>query len=329
VNEKLERHGLFIGLVIGIALLLAGVFVVVPGSAAQLFVLAAGTVFGLLAVAPGAIAKLKVGNIEVLTREVIHEVARSQPERESLAEAVEETLIEDPPRTVRDAVRVIATVTGAPRIRPGESGVETATIDVVLGADTVQVELLIESDGVVLSPHSPPLVSFTKPMGRDAIQLEYRQIVEARRFRVELIGKPTIGSVMRITGLRLDVHTDVSPGPIRGHVEMIDVAGQRHASRLPPLGIVVADRSWSERELPILKAIHDLTTPQGGPSWDEIVAATGLPSAEVQMALRRLLDAGYAKGIDVTTMGSTGIELIDIRLLAPGLKAVGVLPPEG
>jgi hypothetical protein len=330
VNEKLERHGLFIGLLIGIGLLLAGLFVMESGGAAQLFVLVAGTVFCLLAVAPGAIARLKVGSIELLTREVIREVAKDQPDRGSIADAVEETMTGDPPRTIRDAVRVIATVTGAPRIRPGESAVETATVDVVLGADTVQVELLIESDGVAMSPDSPPLVSFTRPMGREGIQLGYRQTEESRRrLRVELIGKPVNGSAMRIAGLRLDVRPDVSPGPIRAHVEVIDVVGQRRASRLAPLGIVVADRSWAERELPILKATYELTTSQGGPSWDQVAAAVGLPQMETQMALRRLLDAGYLKGIDVTTFGSAGIELIDLRLLAPGLRALGVLPADG
>ena len=72
-----------------------------------------------------------------------------------------------------------------------------------------------------------------------------------------------------------------------------------------------------------------MATQHGGPSWTQVSEATGLVPEQVQIALRRLFDAGYVTGIDVTTMGSTGFELINLGLLEPGLKAVNAWPNGG
>lgn len=88
----------------------------------------------------------------------------------------------------------------------------------------------------------------------------------------------------------------------------------------------MATGTWAARELPILEAIAARARSIGGPRWEEIAADVGLPAEEVQLALRRLLDAGYIEGIDVTSMGDAGFELLNIKLLEPALRVVGIWP---
>jgi hypothetical protein len=90
----------------------------------------------------------------------------------------------------------------------------------------------------------------------------------------------------------------------------------------------MATPTWAKRELPLLEAINDRATSLGGPRWEDLPAATGLPTADVQLGLRRLYDNGWIDGLDVTGMGDAGFELIEIRLLEPGLQAVGAWPAD-
>jgi hypothetical protein len=83
--------------------------------------------------------------------------------------------------------------------------------------------------------------------------------------------------------------------------------------------------TWSTVEEPILEAIKSLEADD--PGTDEIIGATGLSKGEVQTGLRRLLQADYITGIDVTTM-SSGFELIRIQLLERGLRITGEWPAD-
>src|SRR4051812_13317210 len=90
----------------------------------------------------------------------------------------------------------------------------------------------------------------------------------------------------------------------------------------------MATATWGTVERPILEAINDGATATGGPDWRGVVAATGLPADKVQIALRRLYRDGWIAGFDVTTIGGTGFELLNIELLGPALEAIGVWPNE-
>jgi len=86
--------------------------------------------------------------------------------------------------------------------------------------------------------------------------------------------------------------------------------------------------TWGTVERPILETIDKLTTPTGGPGWEEVVVATGLSRAEVQIALRRLFTNGWVDGFDVTTMGGTGFEILNLSLTERALNEIGVWPTE-
>jgi hypothetical protein len=79
--------------------------------------------------------------------------------------------------------------------------------------------------------------------------------------------------------------------------------------------------SWATLEQPILNAIAGLEDPD----MDEVIAVTGLAKPAVQTGLRRLVQAGYVAGIEVTAMG-TGFEMIQIELLERGLRVTGLWP---
>jgi hypothetical protein len=89
----------------------------------------------------------------------------------------------------------------------------------------------------------------------------------------------------------------------------------------------MATPTWTSVELPILEAINAAATPAGGPRWEAVVQATGLPPGKVQLSLRRLYDAGRIAGEDVSS-NAGGFELIKIRLLEPGLRDVKVWPDD-
>jgi hypothetical protein len=89
----------------------------------------------------------------------------------------------------------------------------------------------------------------------------------------------------------------------------------------------MASPTWGTIERPILEAINDGATASGGPRWEDIVAATGLPEDRVQVALRRLFANGWIDGIDVTTM-SGGFQILNLTLLEPALSEIGVWPTD-
>ena len=90
----------------------------------------------------------------------------------------------------------------------------------------------------------------------------------------------------------------------------------------------MAESTWEVLERPVLEAIakRESDGRRPGPSTNEIIEDTGLPSGKVQYAIRRLRLSGYLQAVDVTVQESTGPEYIMIELLEPGLRAVGVWP---
>ena len=86
--------------------------------------------------------------------------------------------------------------------------------------------------------------------------------------------------------------------------------------------------SWATRERVILKAIAERETAIGGPDWHVLPGPTGLTEGEVQKALRRLDEADYISGINVTSMGSTGYQVLNVTLTERGLREVGEWPTE-
>src|SRR4051812_12588635 len=90
--------------------------------------------------------------------------------------------------------------------------------------------------------------------------------------------------------------------------------------------IAMAEPTWATHELPVLEAIADRAKSVGGPRFEDIIAAVDLPALEVQLALRRLYDSGYIDGIDVTSQADPGFEILEIKLLEPALRIVGIWP---
>jgi len=86
--------------------------------------------------------------------------------------------------------------------------------------------------------------------------------------------------------------------------------------------------TWGVREQRILEAVEALENATRGPRWETVADTSGLPRGDVQLGLRRLYDAGFVGGIDVTTNDQGGFELLDIRLLERGLRATGTWPED-
>ena len=88
----------------------------------------------------------------------------------------------------------------------------------------------------------------------------------------------------------------------------------------------MAHPTWDERERPILEAIAAAEDADEFVDNDALALATGLPRAQVDNALRGLVEAKYITGADATT-GAGSYELIEIRLRERGRRATGQWPP--
>jgi hypothetical protein len=87
-------------------------------------------------------------------------------------------------------------------------------------------------------------------------------------------------------------------------------------------------RTWEQREYILLEFIARAEEEQDEPlvSW-LLAASTGLDDRDVQLGLRALYEAGYIAGNDAGINQRT-FDLIDIRLLERGRRAVGQWPSE-
>jgi DNA-binding transcriptional ArsR family regulator len=84
-------------------------------------------------------------------------------------------------------------------------------------------------------------------------------------------------------------------------------------------------RSGETSARPISEAIANREQgPSGAPHSGDVVADTGLPPTVVGHTLQRLYQNGYIEANDVTTNDGMGPEYMNIQLMEPGLRAVGV-----
>jgi hypothetical protein len=89
----------------------------------------------------------------------------------------------------------------------------------------------------------------------------------------------------------------------------------------------MATSTWETHERPILEAIANREQgPSGPPHSGDVVADTGLPPTVVGHTLQRLYQNGYIEANDVTTNDGMGPEYMNIQLMEPGLRVVGVWP---
>jgi hypothetical protein len=88
----------------------------------------------------------------------------------------------------------------------------------------------------------------------------------------------------------------------------------------------MATPTWASLERPILEVVARHDEDQLGASTGDVVTETGLAAGAVHRAIQRLVQAGYVDGSDVTSMGSSGPEYMDLHLLEAGLREVGVWP---
>ncbi len=87
----------------------------------------------------------------------------------------------------------------------------------------------------------------------------------------------------------------------------------------------MASPTWNERELKILEAIAEAADRGANPGNQEIVRLTGLPKASVDLGLRRLFQATYVTGSEVTNQGER-FELVNIELLERALRELRIWP---
>jgi len=84
--------------------------------------------------------------------------------------------------------------------------------------------------------------------------------------------------------------------------------------------------TWEDRELPLLDAIGRAEERGEPVSNESLMKATGLDVRRTSLGLRALFDDGYITGADVSLHGGPGFELVGIRLLGPGRRAIGQWP---
>lgn len=84
---------------------------------------------------------------------------------------------------------------------------------------------------------------------------------------------------------------------------------------------------WERFDLPVLKAINELSGVGHDPSTNDLVDHMGVPRLDIERSLRRLYDSDYVAGTDATVQGEY-FDLMNIRLLERGLEAVEEWPVE-
>ena len=92
---------------------------------------------------------------------------------------------------------------------------------------------------------------------------------------------------------------------------------------------MAVDPTWNRLELPVLETIarmEDAGAPSIGSA--DVAGATGLPRAQVSLALRRLVQAAYVAGTEYRRGDDDGPpDFVQLHLLERGLRASGAWPP--
>jgi DNA-binding MarR family transcriptional regulator len=84
---------------------------------------------------------------------------------------------------------------------------------------------------------------------------------------------------------------------------------------------------WERVDLPVLRAINELSEHGRDPSTNDLATHFGFPRMDVERSLRRLHDNGYVAGVEATSQGEY-FDLMNIRLLERGLEVVQEWPVE-
>ena len=84
---------------------------------------------------------------------------------------------------------------------------------------------------------------------------------------------------------------------------------------------------WTSVDLPVLKAVDRLLDQHQQVDTSMLPSEAGVDLPTVERSIRRLYDGGYLTGIDATAQ-TDYFDLTNIRLLAPGLEAVGAWPAD-
>lgn len=85
--------------------------------------------------------------------------------------------------------------------------------------------------------------------------------------------------------------------------------------------------TWDDREMPILQTVLAAEDAGEEVNLHDLAVRTGLEQKSAQSGLRALYEANYVTGLDVGSMGM-GFQLMDIRLLERGRRAVGQWPSD-
>lgn len=86
--------------------------------------------------------------------------------------------------------------------------------------------------------------------------------------------------------------------------------------------------TWESRELPLLAAVARAEQTGTPADTHSLANDTRLTTRDASMGLRALYDAEYLTGIDATTMSGPSFDLLDVRLLERGRRAVGQWPAD-
>ncbi|MEA2825786.1 MAG: hypothetical protein QOG43_225 [Actinomycetota bacterium] len=92
---------------------------------------------------------------------------------------------------------------------------------------------------------------------------------------------------------------------------------------------MAVDPTWNRLELPVLETMAQMED-AGAPVLrsNDLASATSLSPAQLALALRRLIQAGYVAGTEYRRGNDDGPpDYLELRLLERGLRASGAWPP--
>jgi hypothetical protein len=90
----------------------------------------------------------------------------------------------------------------------------------------------------------------------------------------------------------------------------------------------VASPTWERRELPLLLATARAEGTRADARTESLADATGLSAQDASLGLRALFDADYLTGDNASSNDGPSFDLLDVRLLEKGRRAVGQWPAD-
>lgn len=86
--------------------------------------------------------------------------------------------------------------------------------------------------------------------------------------------------------------------------------------------------TWESRERPLLAAVARAEETGARADTQSLAHDTGLTTRDASIGLRALSEAEYVTGIDATGLDGPPFELLNVRLLERGRRAVGQWPAD-